>query len=89
MKEASRTFNAMNRSKNAVEPIPRGVSASTERPLRLKFAQLPNARDLRAMLQHEIPIFFDDVHGTPEYRKHMTFYFAEEIRRELSSKILA
>jgi CO/xanthine dehydrogenase FAD-binding subunit len=65
------------------------VSASTERPLRLKFAQLPNARDLRAMLQHEIPIFFDDVHGTPEYRKHMTFYFAEEIRRELSSKILA
>ena len=32
-------------------------------------------------------IFFDDVHGTPEYRKHMTFYFAEEIRRELSGKV--
>ena len=65
------------------------VSASTERPRRVKFAQLPNADDLRATLEHEIPIFFDDVHGTPEYRKHMTFYFAEEIRRELSGKIPA
>jgi hypothetical protein len=65
------------------------VSASTERPRRFKFAQLPNADDLRATLEHEIPIFFDDVHGTPEYRKHMTFYFAEEIRRELSGKIPA
>jgi CO/xanthine dehydrogenase FAD-binding subunit len=63
------------------------VSASTERPRRFKFAQLPKADDLRAVLEHEIPIFFDDVHGTPEYRKHMTFYFAEEIRRELAGKI--
>ena len=65
------------------------VSASTERPRRLKFAQIPNADDLRAVLEHEIPVFFDDVHGTPEYRKHMTFYFAEEIRRELAGKIRA
>jgi CO/xanthine dehydrogenase FAD-binding subunit len=65
------------------------VTASTERPRRLKFTQLPNADDLRARLEHEIPIFFDDVHGTPEYRKHMTFYFAEEIRRELSGRIPA
>jgi hypothetical protein len=62
------------------------VSASTERPRRLKFAQLPKADDLRAMLEHEIPIFFDDVHGRPKYRKHVTFHFAEEIRRELSDK---
>jgi len=65
------------------------VSASTERPRRFKFAQIPSADDLRAVLEHEIPVFFNDVHGTPEYRKHMTFYFAEEIRRELSAKISA
>ena len=63
------------------------VTAATERPRRLKFLQLPTADDLRATLEREIPKFFDDVHGTPEYRKHMTFHFAEEIRRELASKI--
>jgi len=63
------------------------VSASTERPHRLKFPNLPSAADLRAQLEREIPKFFDDVHGTPEYRQHMTYHFAEEIRRELSSKV--
>ena len=27
--------------------------------------------------------WFDDIHGLPEWRRHMTFRFAEEIRREL------
>ena len=63
------------------------VSASTERPYRLKFPKIPDADDLRTRIQREIPKFFDDVHGTPDYRRHMTFYFAEEIRRELSGKV--
>jgi CO/xanthine dehydrogenase FAD-binding subunit len=63
------------------------VSASTERPHRLKFPKLPDADDLRQHLERRIPKFFDDVHGTPEYRRHMTFHFAEEIRRELSNKV--
>jgi hypothetical protein len=50
----------------------------------LKFDQIPNAQALRARLDQEIPAFFDDVHGTPEYRRHMTYYFAEEIRHELA-----
>jgi CO/xanthine dehydrogenase FAD-binding subunit len=62
------------------------ISASTDRPHRLKFPQIPEAGALRARIDHEIPKFFDDVHGTPEYRKHMTYYFAEEIRRELSKQ---
>jgi CO/xanthine dehydrogenase FAD-binding subunit len=62
------------------------ISASTERPHRLKFPKLPGAEDMRARIQREIPKYFDDVHGTPDYRKHMTLYFAEEIRRELSNK---
>jgi len=63
------------------------VSASTERPYRLKFPKIPDADDLRARIEREIPKFFDDVHGTPEYRRHMTLYFAEKIRRELSGKV--
>ena len=60
------------------------VSASTERPLRFQFERMPGAQALRDHLAREIPNFFDDVHGTPDYRRHMTFYFAEEIRRELA-----
>lgn len=60
------------------------VSAATERPYRLKFPRLPEAAELRTRLARDIPKFFDDVHGTPEYREHLTFHFAEEIRRELS-----
>jgi CO/xanthine dehydrogenase FAD-binding subunit len=62
------------------------VSASTERPHRFEFARPPGADDLRARIEREIPQYFDDVHGTPEYRKHMTLHFAEEIRRELALK---
>jgi hypothetical protein len=32
-------------------------------------------------------VLFDDVHGTPEYRKHMTYFYAEEIRRELLGRL--
>lgn len=59
------------------------VSASTERPLRIKFDKIPDQKGLRSRLEKEIPAFFDDVHGAPDYRKHMTFHFAEEIRCEL------
>jgi CO/xanthine dehydrogenase FAD-binding subunit len=64
------------------------ISASTERPYRLKFDRVPDAQALRARLAQEIPVFFDDVHGTPEYRQHLTYYFAEEIRRELAGNSL-
>ena len=60
------------------------VSASTERPHRLEFPSIPGADNLRGRIHREIPKYFDDVHGTPDYREHMTLYFAEEIRRELS-----
>jgi CO/xanthine dehydrogenase FAD-binding subunit len=60
------------------------VSASTDRPRRFTFPQIPSADSLRATLDREIAEFFDDVHGTPEYRKHMTHHLAEEIRREIS-----
>ncbi|CAA9462234.1 MAG: Xanthine dehydrogenase, FAD binding subunit [uncultured Rubrobacteraceae bacterium] len=62
------------------------VSASTKRPIRLSFDQMPDARSLHERLRETIPdsIYHDDVHGAPDYRKHLTFHFGEEIRRELS-----
>ncbi|HEY7068089.1 MAG TPA: FAD binding domain-containing protein [Chloroflexota bacterium] len=62
------------------------VTAATERPLRLEFATLPTESELHARLAEAIPdpLYFDDVHGTPAYRKHMTYLFAEQIRRELA-----
>lgn len=63
------------------------VSGGTVRPLRFEFPQVPAAEQLRATLHERIPdaLYFDDVHGAPAYRKHMTHYFAEEIRRELAA----
>jgi CO/xanthine dehydrogenase FAD-binding subunit len=62
------------------------VSASTKRPIRLSFDQVPDARSLRERLRETIPdsMYHDDVHGAPDYRKHLTYHFAEEIRGELS-----
>jgi CO/xanthine dehydrogenase FAD-binding subunit len=67
------------------------VTAATPFPVQLTFAEVPDARTLRERLQEEIPDsgYFDDVHGSPDYRKHMTHYFAEQIRAELASAPVA
>jgi CO/xanthine dehydrogenase FAD-binding subunit len=64
------------------------VTAGTVRPIRLEFSQVPAAEQLRSKLRETIPdaLYLDDVHGSPAYRKHLTFQFAEEIRQELSNE---
>jgi CO/xanthine dehydrogenase FAD-binding subunit len=64
------------------------VTAATVRPVRLEFGRAPTGDQLRARLREAIPdeLYFDDPHGTPAYRKHLTFYFAEEIRRDLAGE---
>ncbi|MFJ5881659.1 FAD binding domain-containing protein [Kitasatospora cineracea] len=61
------------------------VTASTVRPVRLSFAVPPNAAAVREAVEHAIrpEEYFDDIHGRPAWRRHMTLRFAEEIRREL------
>jgi CO/xanthine dehydrogenase FAD-binding subunit len=67
------------------------VTAATPYPVQLTFPEVPDARALRERLQEEIPDsgYFDDVHGSPDYRKHMTHYFAEQIRAELANAVVA
>ncbi|MER7580682.1 FAD binding domain-containing protein [Kitasatospora sp. NPDC097691] len=62
------------------------VTASTVRPIRLRFPLPPNAAAVREAIACGIepPEYFDDIHGHPAWRRHMTFRLAEEIRRELA-----
>jgi CO/xanthine dehydrogenase FAD-binding subunit len=64
------------------------VTAATIRPVRIEFSAIPSAAELRSELTRAIPdaLYLDDVHGTPAYRKHLTYHFAEEIRRELEAE---
>jgi CO/xanthine dehydrogenase FAD-binding subunit len=63
------------------------VTAATRRPVRIAFEAFPDANELRERIAAEIPdsLYYDDVHGRPAWRKHMTYLFAEEIRRELAA----
>jgi CO/xanthine dehydrogenase FAD-binding subunit len=65
------------------------VTASTVRPVRLSFATIPQAHELREAILQRIPdaLYHDDVHGKPEWRKHMTVRLAEEIRVELQGMV--
>jgi CO/xanthine dehydrogenase FAD-binding subunit len=62
------------------------VTASTKRPARLTFAVTPDAAELLRAINQNIAddLYHDDVHGKPDWRKHMTLRLAEEIRRELA-----
>ncbi|NEA99086.1 FAD binding domain-containing protein [Streptomyces sp. SID13726] len=62
------------------------VTASTVRPVRLWFALPPGADALRTALGSAVADdeWFDDIHGLPEWRRHMTYRYAEEIRQEVT-----
>lgn len=63
------------------------VTASTKRPVQLRFAadQVPDAATLAAAVERSIPwtLYHDDIHGLPAWRRDMTIRLAEEIRAEL------
>jgi CO/xanthine dehydrogenase FAD-binding subunit len=62
------------------------VTASTRRPLRFAFAGMPSETLLKERLEAGIPatLYYDDVHGRPDWRRQVTLDFAAEILRELS-----
>jgi CO/xanthine dehydrogenase FAD-binding subunit len=64
------------------------ITASTPCPTQLAFSNLPSAAHLRETIEQAIPqsLYYDDVHGTPAWRRHVTLHFAEEIRSELAGE---
>ena len=62
------------------------VSASTPRPVHIRFKKTPSATELRQAIDERLPpdAWFADVHGSAPYKRHVTHYLAEQIRAELS-----
>lgn len=63
------------------------ITAATPRPLQLRFASTPTADELRREIELRVDAdgYFDDVNGTPAYKRHLTLTFAEQIRTELAA----
>ncbi|WOH17964.1 FAD binding domain-containing protein [Paenarthrobacter sp. GOM3] len=63
------------------------VTASTKRPVQLRFpaGKVPDARSLADAVERSIPwpLYHDDIHGLPAWRRDMTLKLTEEIRAEL------
>jgi CO/xanthine dehydrogenase FAD-binding subunit len=62
------------------------ITAATVRPIQLRFAGVPTSAELKRAIDDAVPfsLYLDDDHGTPPHRRHLTYYFAEQIRAELS-----
>ncbi len=62
------------------------VSAATPKPVHLRFARRPSAAELRQALDDRLPsdAWFQDVHGSAPYKRHVTSHLAEQIRAELA-----
>lgn len=62
------------------------ITAATLRPVPISFPGIPSAADLKKAIDHAMPaeLYLDDPHGSPAHRRHLTYYYAEEIREELA-----
>ena len=61
------------------------ITAATPRPIQLRLASKHHLQsELRRTIDERIPAdgYFDDVHGSAAYKRHLTRYFAEQIRAE-------
>ncbi len=63
------------------------ITAATHRPVQISFAHAPSAAELRDAIDTQVPsdLWFNDVHGSAAYKRHVTHYFAEQIRAELAA----
>jgi CO/xanthine dehydrogenase FAD-binding subunit len=62
------------------------ITASIVRPVQIVLDGTAGPDDLKSAISAAIPdhLYLDDAHGLPDYRRHLTYYFAEEIRAELA-----
>jgi CO/xanthine dehydrogenase FAD-binding subunit len=62
------------------------ITAATDRPVQIRFSAMPSAAQLQDAIATQITDehWFDDVHGSAAFKRHITGHFAEEIRAELA-----
>jgi CO/xanthine dehydrogenase FAD-binding subunit len=63
------------------------VTAATPKPIQIHFAEMPTTAALRDAIGDRIPAdgYFNDPHGRADYKRHLTYAFAEQIRLELET----
>jgi hypothetical protein len=63
------------------------ITAATVKPVQLAFDATPSSEKLRSAIDAAIPdsLYLDDVHGSPAHRRHLTYYYGEQIRQELGA----
>ncbi|MFD0365195.1 FAD binding domain-containing protein [Nocardia sp. GCM10030253] len=60
------------------------ITAATSRPIVLDFAEPPSAAEVRAGIESIDPsTWFDDPHGAPDWRCHVTELLAQQVSAEL------
>jgi CO/xanthine dehydrogenase FAD-binding subunit len=59
------------------------VTGGTSHPVQLRFDALPSSTELHERV-HAIDCWYDDAHGSPDWRRAMSVRFAEQLRQELA-----
>jgi CO/xanthine dehydrogenase FAD-binding subunit len=64
------------------------ITASTRRPIQLRFAATPEGDELRDAILRDIPggLYHDDIHGKPAWRQAMTLRLADQVCGELRDR---
>ena len=62
------------------------VTAATPRPVQLRFPTYPSRDELSDALVARLPpeAYFEDVHGSAAYKRHVILYLSEQIHAELA-----
>ena len=62
------------------------ITAATPRPVQLRLPTYPSRDELSDALIARLPpeAYFEDVHGSAAYKRHVTLYLSEQIRAELA-----
>jgi CO/xanthine dehydrogenase FAD-binding subunit len=60
------------------------ITGSVARPAQLSFNETPDAASLTSRIDEAVPIWYDDAHGAPMWRKRITHIMAADIIAELA-----
>jgi CO/xanthine dehydrogenase FAD-binding subunit len=60
------------------------ITGAVPRPVQLVFTEFPDAACLTSRIDEAVPVWYDDVHGAPAWRRRITHIMAAEIMTELA-----